>query len=179
MKKETKFNYGSLLINPAGKQPMNAAEIIDKLKLIPHPEGGFYNETYRSDQTIVVEKKQIRHVCTAIYYLLEGADRSLFHRIRSDELWFFHLGEPLEIVLIQDEGVTTIILGDEIENDESPQIRISAHTWFAAHIKHARGFSLVSCTVSPGFDFADFDLAKREDLLQQFPHLKEVIEKFT
>jgi predicted cupin superfamily sugar epimerase len=158
---------------------MSAQEVIDKLKLIPHPEGGFYKETYRSDHTIVNEKKENRHVCTAIYYLLEDEGRSLFHRIRSDELWFFHQGQPLEIVLIQGGHVTAIILGNDIEKGEQLQAMIPANTWFAARIKNANGFSLVSCAVSPGFDFADFDLAKRNDLFHQFPHLKEVIEKFT
>jgi len=158
---------------------MTAQEIIDKLKLIPHPEGGFYKETYRSDHAIVNEKKQNRHVCTAIYYLLEGEDRSRFHRIQSDELWFFHSGQPLEIVLIQDEHIATIILGNNIDKNELPQAVIPANTWFGARVKNIKGFSLVSCTVSPGFDFADFTLAKREDLVQQFPRLKDVIEKFT
>ena len=158
---------------------MNAQETIDKLKLIPHPEGGYYNETYRSDYTIVNDRKENRHVCTAIYYLLKDEDKSLFHRIRSDELWFFHLGQSLEIILIESERLTTIILGNDIEKDELPQVRIPANTWFAARVKNAKGFSLVSCTVSPGFDFADFSLAKREDLVQWFPHLKDVIEKFT
>ena len=99
--------------------------------------------------------------------------------IQSDELWFFHLGQPLEIILIQSGHLTTIILGNDIKKDEFPQLRVPANTWFAAHVKNEKGFSLVSCTVSPGFDFADFDLkAKREDLVQQYPHLKDVIEKF-
>jgi len=157
---------------------MSAKQIIDKLKLIRHPEGGFYKETYRSDHIIVNDKKENRNVSTAIYYLLEDEDRSLFHRIRSDELWFFHLGEPLEIILIERKQLTTITLGNHIEH-EFPQVRIPANTWFAARVKNAKGFSLVSCVVSPGFDFADFELAKREDLMQQFPHLKYVIEKFT
>ena len=158
---------------------MSAQEIVDKLKLIPHPEGGFYMETYRSDCTIVNDRKENRNITTAIYYLLKDEDKSLFHRIQSDELWFFHLGQPLEIILIQSKHLTTIILGNDIKKDEFPQVRIPANTWFAAHVKNAKGFSLVSCTVSPGFDFADFDLAKREDLVQQYPHLKDVIEKFT
>jgi uncharacterized protein len=158
---------------------MNAQELTDKLKLIPHPEGGCYKETYRSDYTIVNDRKENRHVCTAIYYLLKDEDKSFFHRIRSDELWFFHLGQPLEIIIIQNERLTTIILGNDIEKDELPQVAIPANTWFAAQIKNAKGFSLVSCTVSPGFDFADFNLATRKDLVQQFPHLKDVIEKFT
>jgi predicted cupin superfamily sugar epimerase len=158
---------------------MNAQSIIDKLKLTPHPEGGFYKETYRSDYTIVNAKKENRHVSTAIYYLLEDEDKSHFHRIQSDELWFFHLGQPLEVILIEGGHLTTTILGNDIKKDEYPQVIIPANTWFAARVKNGKGFSLVSCTVSPGFDFADFSLAKREDLVQQFPHLKDVIEKFT
>ena len=158
---------------------MSAQNIIDKLKLIRHPEGGFYKETYRSGHIIVNDKKEKRNVSTAIYYLLEDEDRSLFHRIRSDELWFFHLGEPLEIISIEQKHLTTITLGNDIEQEEFPQLRIPANTWFAAQVKNAKGFSLVSCVVSPGFDFADFELAKGEDLIRQFPHLKEVIEKFT
>ena len=158
---------------------MSAQHIIDKLKLIRHPEGGFYKETYRSHHIIVNDKKQNRNVSTAIYYLLENEDRSLFHRIQSDELWFFHLGEPLEIVSIEREQLTTTTLGNDFEQDEFPQMRIPANTWFGARVKNAKGFSLVSCVVSPGFDFADFELAKREDLIGEFPHLKDAIEKFT
>ena len=85
----------------------------------------------------------------------------------------------MEIISIQGEHVTTMTLGNSIDKDESPQVWIPANTWFAARVKNARGFSLVSCTVSPGFDFADFVLAKKETLVQQFPHLKDTIEKFT
>ena len=158
---------------------MSAQNIIDKLKLIRHPEGGFYRETYRSDHVIVNDRNEDRNLSTVIYYFLEDEDKSRFHRIQSDELWFFHLGEPLEIILIERKQLTTTTLGNDIEQDEFPQVRIPANTWFAAQVKNAKGFSLVSCVVSPGFDFADFELAKREDLMQQFPHLKYVIEKFT
>ncbi|HYK44551.1 MAG TPA: cupin domain-containing protein [Parafilimonas sp.] len=157
---------------------MSAQNIIDKLKLTRHPEGGFYRETYRSDHVIVNDRNEDRNLSTAIYYLLKDEDRSLFHRIRSDELWFFHAGEPLEIVLIEREQLTTITLGNNIEQ-QFPQVRIPANTWFAARVKNAKGFSLVSCVVSPGFDFADFELAKRADLIGQFPHLKNAIEELT
>jgi len=158
---------------------MNAQATIDRLKLVPHPEGGYYKETYRSDYRIFNDRKETRHACTAIYYLLKDEDKSLFHRIRSDELWFFHSGQPLEIVSIEDDRLNTIVLGNDIENGEVPQLRIAANTWFAACLKDANGFSLVSCTVSPGFDFADFSMANREELVQQFPQLSDIIEKFT
>ena len=99
--------------------------------------------------------------------------------IKSDELWFFHQGEALEIVFIKEGVLNTIILGNNLENGEVVQATIPANTWFASRVKNLKGYSLVSCTVAPGFDFADFELAKREDLINEFPNLKETIEKFT
>jgi len=158
---------------------MTAKDIIDKLQLKPHPEGGFYSETYRSAERITNNYGNKRSVCTAIYYMLEKEDRSHFHRIKSDELWFFHAGEPLEIVMLQNGEIKTILLGNNIQNGEVPQAIIPANTWFAAKIKNGKGFSLISCTVAPGFDFEDFELAKRDDLIQQYPNLKKIIEEFT
>ena len=158
---------------------MNAKKIISKLQLQPHPEGGFYKETYRSDQSIPIDGEKTRNVSTAIFYLLENKDKSHFHRIQSDELWFFHSGEPLDIVYLQHNQQFSILLGNNIENGEVPQALIPAHTWFASRIKNGTGYSLVSCTVAPGFDFSDFELANREELITEYPHLKTIIEEFT
>ncbi len=158
---------------------MNGKEIVERLGLQEHPEGGFYKETYRSNQTIETDKNVYRNISTAIYFLLENENKSLFHRIKSDELWFFHQGEALEIVFIKEGVLNTIILGNNLENGEVVQATIPANTWFASRVKNLKGYSFVSCTVAPGFDFADFELAKREDLINEFPNLKETIEKFT
>jgi predicted cupin superfamily sugar epimerase len=158
---------------------MNGKEIVQKLGLLEHPEGGFYKETYRSSCSIETKHNTIRNISTAIYFLLENDNLSLFHRIQSDELWFFHQGEPLEIVFIKEGVLNTIILGNNFENGEVPQATVPANTWFASSVKHRRGHSLVSCTVAPGFEFADFELASRENLVQEFPKLKEIIHKFT
>lgn len=158
---------------------MKAKEIVEKLGLLAHPEGGFYKETYRSAQTIVTDRNEIRNTSTAIYFLLENDNRSLFHRIQSDELWFFHLGASLEIVYIKNAILNTISLGTAFEEGEVLQAIIPANTWFAAGVKNTNGYSLVSCTVAPGFDFADFEIAKRENLIQEYPDLKETILKFT
>jgi len=158
---------------------MKGKDIIQKLGLLPHPEGGFYKETYRSGQLIENNQHKTRNISTAIYFLLEADNRSSFHRIQSDELWFFHQGDALEIVFIQDGKLNTIILGNRFEEGEVPQATVPANTWFASGVKNSTGFALVSCTVAPGFDFADFELAKRAELTQEFPHLKETIEKFT
>ena len=157
---------------------MSVKNLIDKLQLQPHPEGGYYKETYRCDQRIGTEAGE-RNVSTAIYYLLENDDKSHFHRIRSDELWFFHLGEPLEIVFIREGVLESVILGNDLGKGQLPQAIIPANSWFASHIKNEKGFTLVSCTVAPGFDFKDFEMAKRETLIQEYPQLKEVIENFT
>lgn len=158
---------------------MNTTKIIQQLQLKPHPEGGYFKETYRSVNAVTTHNNTIRCESTAIYYLLENEDKSYFHKIESDELWFFHQGNPLEIISIQNNNIVTTILGNDIENGEQPQAIIPARTWFCAHIKGSMGYALVSCTVAPGFDFVDFQLASREKLLLEFPHLQEVILKFT
>ena len=158
---------------------MDAKTVIQKLGLAPHPEGGYYKETYRCSENLVNGSGENRNVSTAIYYLLEDNDKSHFHRIKSDELWFFHQGKALEIVSIQNNVLVTTYLGNDLARGEVPQTVIPANCWFAARVKDESGFSLVSCTVAPGFDFSDFEMAKRDALIQQFPHLKAVIECFT
>jgi predicted cupin superfamily sugar epimerase len=157
---------------------MEPKEIIEKLQLLPHPEGGFYKETYRSAADISIDGN-VRQMCTSIYFMLEDDNKSHFHRIKSDELWFFHLGEPLEIVTLNNGAVETILLGSAIEKGELLQAVIPAGIWFGSRIKSQKGFVLVSCTVAPGFDFADFELAKREDLLRKYPHYEELIKELT
>ncbi|TZF83060.1 cupin domain-containing protein [Pedobacter sp. BS3] len=157
---------------------MSAQTLIQQLQLQKHPEGGFYRETYRCSDTLTSSNKT-RNVSTAIYYLLENADRSHFHRIQSDELWFFHQGATVEIIMLTDGQSTSILLGNNLEQGEVPQVIIPANTWFAARLKHANGYALVSCTVAPGFDFADFELAGKESLLQQYPHSKILIDDLT
>lgn len=158
---------------------MTSRNLIQQLQLQPHPEGGYYRETYRSDETVVLPGAKTRSVCTSIYYLLENENKSAFHKIQSDELWYFHQGEPLEIVCIENNALKKITLGNDVAKGEMPYAKISAHTWFGAKIKKGIRFSLVSCVVAPGFDFADFELAKRDELLKQYPHLRSVIEEFT
>ena len=146
--------------------------------MLPHPEGGYYKETYRASEIITVDRGK-RNISTAIFFLLENNDKSHFHRIQSDELWFFHQGEPLEILSIQNGQLISTILGNNIEAGELPQAVIPANTWFASHVKNESGYVLVSCTVAPGFDFADFELAERAALIREYPHLSQIIEEFT
>jgi predicted cupin superfamily sugar epimerase len=158
---------------------MNYKHIIEELQLQAHPEGGFYAETYRSSEFTLNQNGEKRNLSTSIYFLLHDTNKSNFHRIQSDELWFFHQGEPIEIVTIQDGKARSIILGNAIEKGELPQATIPANTWFGSKLKDGKGFALVSCTVAPGFDFLDFELAERENLAKEFPNLEALIEEFT
>ncbi len=157
---------------------MEANYLIESLQLQPHPEGGYYKETYRCSKQMSVEGK-IRNISTAIYFLLENDNKSHFHRINSDEFWFFHQGESLEILLIENNQLKTINLGNNIIEGEVPQTVVPANTWFASRVKNSMGYSLVSCTVAPGFDFADFEMAKKTELLKEFPTLNNIIELMT
>ena len=141
--------------------------IIDDFGLVAHPEGGFYKEMYRS-KVIIKDAKGIREksAYTSIYYLLAGGDFSSWHRIKSDETWFFHQGCDLLIYFFDNEkhlqsiqlGLTSMIL----------QATIPGNTWFAAKPIEQTSFSFVSCAVSPGFEFDDFELGDHQTLLGQF-----------
>jgi uncharacterized protein len=157
-----------------------AAAYIQQLQLQPHPEGGFYKETYRADTLVEAHGFEgKRHVSTAIYFLLESAQKSHFHKIKSDELWFYHDGSSLEIYVLEAMGLRVIRLGKDAAQGEVLQAVVPAHAWFASKVKDDKGFVLVSCTVSPGFSFDDFEMAKKENLRLQFPYALEVIESMT
>lgn len=163
----------------------NAQYWIEKLNMNKHPEGGYFKETYRSHETIGREclpkrYNDARAYGTAIYFLLETDNISAFHKIKSDELWFFHTGDPVEIYLLQQDGLITLKLGHDPEQGETLQAILPAQTWFAARPQKGQyGFSLMSCTVNPGFDFDDFELAKRQELEQAFPAHKNLIRKLS
>lgn len=154
-------------------------ELVVKLGLIPHPEGGFYKETYRSEEVIhSSEMEGERSMSTAIYFMLTAGNFSAFHRIKSDEMWHFYKGASVRIHVINPNGAyETILLGDKIEEGENLQAIVPAGFWFASETTGE--FSLVGCTVSPGFDFRDFELADKANLTKQFPLLFDVIEKYT
>jgi predicted cupin superfamily sugar epimerase len=159
---------------------MNADFWKNKLSLQPHPEGGFYRETYRSSATLHIEPQNgVRHVSTAIYFLLENEGKSHFHRIKSDELWFFHEGSTIELYCLSAHGARCIRLGKNIEQGEQLQATVPAGTWFAACLAEPNGFALVSCTVAPGFDFSDFELATQSELLALCPAEEVLILRLT
>lgn len=163
----------------------DASYWIQALNLQSHPEGGYYRQTYRADLLLQKEAlpKQFtgpRAACTAIYFLLQGADFSAFHRLRSDELWHFYSGTTLIVHILTADGQhLQIRLGPDPEAGEQLQAVVRAESWFASDLKDKNSFALVGCTVSPGFDFDDFELARRSDLIDTYPQHRELIEHLT
>jgi predicted cupin superfamily sugar epimerase len=164
---------------------MKSAEYwIDHLHLQPHPEGGFYKETHRSSETIPQNGLPTRfpgprNFSTAIYFLLRSEDLSLFHRIKSDELWHWHAGATLSIFVLDKQGIMVHHLGDNPEKGESLQLTIPANHWFGAKVNQENSYVLASCTVAPGFDFQDFELGTKNELMQHYPAHKGVIDQLT
>lgn len=156
---------------------------IQKLELQKHPEGGYFREIYRSGEMFSIDqpKKNIkRNASTSIYFMLEGKQKSKFHRLKSDELWHFYDGTTVKIYLIDQKGnLSEVVLGTNIEKGELFQTVINKNTWFAAEVLDKKSFALIGCTVSPGFDFSDFELAEREHLIKKFPAHDKMILKFT
>lgn len=151
---------------------------IKKLGLQKHPEGGWFKEIYRSEEVVdlSVSTKQFngkRNCSTSIYFLLEGNNYSAFHRIKSDEIWHFYTGNSGVIIYWIERGkIVSKKLGNKPYNFESFQVVVPKNLWFAAELENRNGFALVGCTVSPGFDFADFEMGD-ENLLAEFPTLKK------
>ncbi len=158
---------------------------IDRLNLIAHPEGGYYRETYRSQLSIAREALPpqftgSRLVSTAIYFLLDGENFSAFHRLRSDELWHFYSGSPITVYFIApDGGYSEIQLGSDPDAGEALHAVVKAGCWFASRVRDSKSFALAGCTVAPGFDLADFELGKREELVRLYPQHRNLIESLT
>lgn len=154
---------------------------VKELGLLPHPEGGYYKEMYRSQESIAalpVRYAGSRNFGTSIYFLLGSKDRSKFHRLQSDEIWYFLDGAPVDIHMIFPDGHwETHRVGLDLAKNEHPQVLIPQGTWFAAKIVTGGEFVLVGCAVFPGFDFTDFELAD-ETLVQAFPQHEARIREF-
>ena len=149
--------------------------LIQKYNLQQHPEGGWYKETYKSNESIQEDAlperfEHSRVFSTAIYFLLEQGNFSAFHRIKSDECWHFYAGQTLQVFVLLQNGTLDIInLGSDIRNGEMFQYVVPANCWFASRPAEESDFCFVGCTVSPGFDFADFELAEAKTLSHQYP----------
>jgi len=160
---------------------LSAKQIIQQYNLQPHPEGGWYKETYRSTEFIIAAALPKRFggnraFSTAIYFLLEQGNFSAFHRIKSDECWHFYAGDTLHVYVLQDDGKMEIIkLGSGILHGELFQYVVPANCWFASRPAPGSNFCFVGCTVAPGFDFADFEMAKTEKLIALHPQHTGII----
>ena len=158
---------------------------IDALKLERHPEGGYFRETYRSSLSIPQSALPDsfageRSVSTAIYFLLQDEDFSAFHRIASDEMWHFYAGDPLSVHAIDSDGQSIEIkLGPDPERGEVLQAVVPAGCGFGSRLAQSGTFALVGCTVAPGFDFADFEMAERSSFLREFPQHADLIRTLT
>lgn len=164
---------------------MTANQIIELLDLQEHPEGGYFKETYRSEGVIpnsALESKFVgdRNQSTGIYFLLTSEKFSAFHKINQDEMWHFYKGTSLKLHTISSEGnYSFIIIGNDLERGEVPQHTVKGGDWFAAEVITENSYTLVGCTVAPGFDFADFVLPSAEELIKEFPQHSEIIHRLT
>jgi predicted cupin superfamily sugar epimerase len=159
---------------------------LNKLEMMVHPEGGAFSEVYRSNEMIdgmalpARFKGEARSFSTAIYFLLRAGEFSAFHRIRSDELWHFYDGDPLEIVEINSGGELSVtVMGRDLDNGQRLMHEVPRGTWFGSRVHDRGGFSLVGCTVSPGFDFNDFEMPERNEMLRMFPQHSTIIRELT
>ncbi|WP_404330777.1 cupin domain-containing protein [Mesobacillus maritimus] len=156
---------------------------ISKLGLTPHQEGGYYRETFQStemtsDKELIVDFEGKRRLYTSIYFLLTSNDISHFHRLKSDELWYFHAGSPLTIHMIEENGeYKEMKLGLNLDEGEIPQALVPKNSIFGSSVMDEDTFSLVGCMVSPGFEYKDFELFTQSELLLKYPQHKDIIRK--
>ena len=154
-------------------------QLIEQMQLQPHPEGGFYRSSLRAEDVLTLERGE-RPLYTSIYFLLRSQDISHFHRLQSDEIWYYHGGSALTIHMIYPNGTYEAKkLGLDIENGEQPQIVVKKNTIFGSSVETDNTFGLVGCMVAPGFDFVDFELFTQKELLAKYPHHEEIIKKMT
>ena len=158
-------------------------QLIQRYGLEPHPEGGWYKQTYKSTEQITASALPKRFganraFSTAIYFLLGQGNFSAFHRIKSDECWHFYTGDPLLIYIIEQNGELKIIsLGNDFEKGQSFQHVVPANCWFAGRPAPGSEYCFVGCTVSPGFEFGDLELANATELSAIYPEHKKIIEQ--
>jgi uncharacterized protein len=164
---------------------MDAQTILKQLGLQPHPEGGFYRETYRSQERIAAAALpprygKDRNLSTAIYYLLTPGSFSSLHRLQSDEVFHFYAGDPVTMLQLHEDGrAETIVLGQDIRAGQQLQVVVPRGVWQGMLLNDGGAFALLGATVSPGFDFADFELGTRAALVRQYPSCAALIERLT
>lgn len=179
--------FGLFAHADGGNKMVTADDVIKTLDLKPLPEeGGYFRETYRSDKVNApasifgINSNDQRVISTAIYYLVRPESFSALHRIQSDEVFHFYGGDPVEMIQIDEKGtLTRYVLGSNIFNGESPQVVVRRGTWQALKLKDGGAWALMGTTVSPGFEFTDFELGDRNKILKQFPQHSNDIIRFS
>jgi predicted cupin superfamily sugar epimerase len=158
----------------------NEQYYIEHLQLEQHPEGGYFKETYRAKENVINRNGESRSASTGIYFLITSDFFSAFHKIESDEMWHYHDGAPLAVYMITAGGELEILkIGKNIEKGEQLQGVVPAGCWFASKVTVPNAYSLVGCTVAPGFDFNDFILADRAVLTAEYPQHTAIIKELT
>jgi len=154
-----------------------AARLVKKLGLEKHPEGGYFKQTYRSDTIVNVEGYNgPRKISTAVDYMLVGGQFSAFHRIKSEEIWHYYAGGSIMLHAIDKDGKLSKI---KIGRGGTLQVVMKAGTWLAASLNNKKSYCLLGCTVSPGFDYRDWELRKRDQLARTYPRHRALIERYT
>jgi predicted cupin superfamily sugar epimerase len=151
---------------------------VDHLELAPHPEGGFFKSVSQPAERYQIKEGHERPLYTSIYFLLNQESPSHFHRLKSDEVWYFHAGDPLTVHMLYPDGrYVHIKLGQTLENKELLQFTVPKGVIFGSSVDDHGSYSLVSCMVSPGFDYEDFELFTQAELLKDYPQHESVIKK--
>jgi uncharacterized protein len=180
------FTHGSWLkAHTSQLTTMTAKELIELLGLEPLPgEGGYYRETYKAagivPASVLPQHGGARSYGTAIYYLVTPQSFSALHRVPQDEVFHFYLGDPVEMLQIDDSGETsTIVIGSDLKSGQRPQVVAPGNVWQGTRLLEGGKWALLGCTVSPGFEFADFEIKSRNELTELFPKHEELIRQFT
>jgi predicted cupin superfamily sugar epimerase len=179
--------FGLVAQASGGREMTSADDVIRVLDLKPLPdEGGYYRETYRSakinapGQIFGFNSPEPRVISTAIYFLVRPESFSALHRIKSDEVFHFYAGDSVEMIQIDESGnIAHVTIGSDIFNGETPQVVVRKGTWQALRLKSGGAWALMGTTVSPGFEFSDFELGEREKMIKMFPQLSDDIIKFS
>lgn|SRR5512133_2367626 len=164
---------------------LSADDIKKQLGLVAHPEGGFYVQTYKSQDRLPkdsVDKRYAgaRAAGTAIYYLLEPGTFSEMHRLKSDEIFHFYLGDPVEMLQLWPDGSSRrVVLGSDLKGGQNLQVVVPKDVWQGSHLVEGGRLALLGCTVAPGFEFEDYASGSRESLIRQYPREQELIAKLT
>jgi predicted cupin superfamily sugar epimerase len=162
-----------------------AEELIRSLGLVPHPkEGGFFRETYRAGESwpaqALLRYQGPRSASTAIYYLLTPSTFSALHRLQSDELFHFYLGDPIRMLQLEPDGKgRTIVLGHDVVRGQQLQVLAPQGVWQGSRLEPGGAFALLGCTVAPGFEYADYEAGDRHTLLAQYPAFAQLIQQLT